>query len=115
MAFVYPLAYSQGSCYSVTSTLCPSARSAAEDPGQQQSPEEGFCHQGWRDSFGVRGRGDATAHGDVGEGWAARGQRGRDPAYGAGEAAAHPQGRGGPRRTLRLPGGKRSGAGAEGV
>lgn len=53
MAFVCPLPYGRGSCYSITSALCPSAHSAAKDPGQQQSPEEGFCHQGWRDGFGV--------------------------------------------------------------
>lgn len=99
----------------IPSTLCPSAHSTAKGPGQQQRPEESFCHQGWRDSPGVRGRGDTTTLGDVGEGRAARGRWGRAPAYGAREAAAHPQGRGGPCRTLHLPGGQRRGAGAEGI
>lgn len=99
----------------IPSTLCPSAHSTAKGPGQQQHPEEGFCHRGRRDSSGVPGHGDTATMGDVGEGRAARGWRGRAPADGAGEAAAHPQGRAGPCRTLHLPGLQCRGAGAEGV
>lgn len=115
MAFFYPLAYRRGLSSSLTSIPCPSARSATEDPGQQQSPQEGFRHRGRRDGFGVRGHGKASTHGDVAEGRAARGPWGRALAVGAGLEAAHRPGSAGPRGAIRLPGGQHGGAGAQGV
>lgn len=44
MAVLYLLAYLQVLSSSLTSVPCPSAHSAAEDPGQQQSPKESFRH-----------------------------------------------------------------------